>query len=85
MIAEQVVTNQTTMWLPKGTATRDLSEVLSHMAIEDLKSRGFDIIVSVSDEVFDWESAEQHADWEEKHNRFMEFSDVKDLLADLHS
>lgn len=101
MTAEQIVTNQMTVWPPNRTATRDLDDVFSHMVIKDLKSEGLDIynkallhlttstdpyiIVSVSSEVFDWESAEQRADWEENHGRFMEFSDVKDLLSDLHS
>jgi hypothetical protein len=28
---------------------------------------------------------EKRADWEEKHGRFIEFNNVKDLLSNLHS
>jgi len=85
MTTEKVAINPMTVWSPNRTATRDLSDVFSHMMIKDLLSGGLDIIVSVSSEVFNWEMAERRADWEEKHGRFMEFTDVRDLLSDLHS
>ncbi len=73
------------MWPPNRPATEDLSDVFSHMVIKDLISGDLDIIVSVITPVFNWEAAERRADWEENHGRFVEFSDVKDLLSNLHS
>jgi hypothetical protein len=42
-------------------------------------------LIPVGLEVFNWEAAERRADWEESHGRFVEFSNIKDLLSYLHS
>ena len=86
MTTEQVITGKSTMWPHNRPATEDLSDVFSHMVIKDLIISGdLDIIVSVITPVFNWEAAEKRADWEKSHGRFVEFSDVKDLLSNLHS
>jgi len=98
MTMERVVTGQLSVWPPNRTATRDLNDDFSRMVfgvdIIDLgKSGGFNgishlilsAITPVSREVVNWEAAERRADWEESHGRFVEFSDVNDLLSNLHS
>ena len=97
MTAEQGVTGQMTMWPPNRTATRDLNDDFSRMVfgvdIIDLGVSGgpnvshliLSAVAPVSREPFNWEAAEKRADWEESHGRFVEFSDVKDLLSNLHS
>ena len=86
MTTEQVINGKLTIWQPNPPATGDLSNVFSHMVIKDLITNGdLDITVSVIAPVFNWEAAEERADWEENHGHFVEFSDVRDLLSDLHS
>ena len=98
MTMEQVVPGRLTVWPRNRTATRNLNDDFSRMVfsvdIIDLgKSGGVDgishlilsAITPVSHEVFNWEATERRADWEESHGRFVEFSDVKDLLSNLHS
>ena len=88
---KQVVTNEL-------SATRDLSEDFGRMVLgvkmADLGLLGglndetyliVSVITPINYEVFDWEAAERRADWEESHHRFVEFSNVKDLLFHLHS
>ena len=92
---EQVVTGKFAAWPPNQTATRDLDDDFARMVFSaDIIDTGgsggvncliFSAITPISRNAFDWESAEQRADWEENHSRFMEFSDVKDLLSNLHS
>ena len=95
---EQVITAGLPVWPPNKTATRDLKDDFSRMVfgvdIVDLGVSGghndvTHLIVSamtpISRGVFSWEAAERRADWEESHGRFVEFSDVKDLLSNLHS
>ncbi len=88
MVVGQVITNS----LPNERATRDLDEVSrTVLEIPDIAVGGGRVICLVaaltptSREAFNWEAAERRADWEESHGRFVEFSDVKDLLSDLHS
>ncbi len=97
MPIEQVITSKLTMWPPNRTATRDLNDDFSRMVfgvdIIDLGvSGGLNIshlvlsaIAPVNREPFNWEAAEKRADWEGSHGHFVEFSDVKDLLSNLHS
>ena len=92
---EQVVTGKFAAWPPNPTATRDLDDDFARMVfsadlIDPRVSGGvncliFSAITPINRKAFDWEAAEKRADWEENHGRFMEFSDVKDLLSDLHS
>ncbi len=98
MTTEQVITGIHTMWPPNRTATRDLNEDFARMVfgvkMPDLGVIGgfnnesyliVSVITPISREVFNWEAAENRADWEERHGRFREFSNVKDLLSYLHS
>ena len=98
MPIEQVTTSSLATWQLNKTATRDLNDDFSRMVfgvkIPDLGVIGglnnesyliISAITPISREVFNWEAAERRADWEESHGRFMEFSDVKDLLSNLHS
>jgi len=97
MTMEQVVTGKLTVWPPNRTATRDLNDDFSRMVfgvdIADLGVSGglnvscliLSAIAPITREPFNWEAAENRADWEESHGRFVEFSNVKDLLSYLHS
>lgn len=98
MNIEQVVTGKLTAWPPNRTTTWDLNEDFARMVfgvkMPDLGVIGgfnnesyliVSVITPISREVFNWEAAENRADWEERHGHFMEFSDVKDLLSNLHS
>jgi len=94
MTIEQTIAGELTVWPPDTTATRDLNGDFARMvfgvSIVDLEISGVDCLIlsaltPVSREVFDWDAAEKRADWEEKHGRFAEFDNVKDLLSNLHS
>jgi hypothetical protein len=94
MTIEQNVAGKLTTWPPDTTATRDLDEDYARMvfgvSIFDLAKSGVDCLIlsalwPVSREAFDWDAAEKRADWEQKHGRFIEFDNVKDLLSNLHS
>ena len=76
------------------TPTRDLSNDFSRMVFETVLGETvggvcnrlmMSVLIPVGLEVFDWEIAERRADWEARHSRFVEFSDVNDLLSDLHT
>ncbi len=97
MTMEQVVTGQLSGWPLNKTATRDLNDDFSRTVfgvdIIDLGKSGgvngishliLSAIISASREVFNWDASERRADWEESHGHFVEFSDVKDLLSNLH-
>ncbi len=88
MVVGQTITNS----LPNERVTRDLDGVSRTVSeILDVAVGGGRIsclvaaLTPVSRNVFNWEAAERRADWEEKHGRFAEFGDVKDLLSDLHA
>ena len=96
MNMEQIMTGKLTAWPPNKTATRELEDDFSRTVfsvdIIDLGTYGgvngishliLSSLVPIDHEVFNWEVAERRADWEESHSRFVEFSDVKDLLSDL--
>lgn len=93
MTTEQAITASLVTWPPNRTAWRDLnddfSSILHGVGIADLNVPYLILIMSaetpVSRKAFDWEAAERRADWEEGHGRFVEFSNIKDLLSDLHS
>ena len=98
MTTEHVITGKLTAWPPNRTTTLDLNEDFARMVfgvkMPDLGVIGgfnnesyliVSVITPISREVFNWEAAENRADWEESHGLFVEFSDVKDLLLDLHS
>lgn len=93
MPIEQVVTGSLAAWPRNRTTMEDLTEDFSRMVFDVglVVSVGMDVpylisvITPISREVFSWEAAERRADWEESHGCFVEFSDVKDLLSNLHS
>ncbi len=97
MTMEPIITATLPAWPPDRTATRDLSHDFSRMVfgvdIVDLGVSGglnvkyliMSAITPVSLKVFSWEAAERRADWEETRGHFVEFSNVEDLLSDLHS
>ncbi len=94
---QQVIAGKFTMWPPDRTATRELNDDFSRMMfdvdiIDSGVSGGVNVnrlilsaIAPIAREPFNWEGAEQRADWEESHGHFVEFNDVKDLLSDLHA
>ena len=91
---QQMLTDTSSMWPPNRTATRDLSEDWFRIALEiHLQNSGVpnidyltvSALIPVSRRAFNWEAAEERANWEESHGHFVEFSSVKDLLSDLHS
>ena len=88
MVVGQAITNS----LLNERATRDLDEVSrTVLEILDITVGGGRVsclvaaLTPVSRNVFNWEAAERRADWEESHGRFVEFSNIKDLLSYLHS
>ena len=97
MTIEQGINGKPAMWPRDRTATRDPADDFSRMVfgvdIIDLGVSGgsnvshliLSAVAPVSSEPFNWEAAEKRADWEGSHGRFAEFSDVKDLLSNLHS
>lgn len=95
MLIEQAFTDSLPIWPPSRTATRELNEDFSRTVLEvkNLQTGGglnvdfliVSALAPVSRKAFDWEAAERRANWEENHGHFVEFSNVKDLLSDLHS
>ena len=88
----QIITADWAATPPNKEATQDL--MVFGMDIEDLGVSGghkdityliMPATAPIDYRVFNWEAAERRADWEESHGRFVEFSDVKDLLSNLHS
>lgn len=92
---EQVINGKVNVWPPNRTATRNLNDDFARMVfsvdiIDSALSGGIDCLIlsaitPISLEPFNWEAAEKRADWEEKHGHFVEFTNLKDLLLDLHS
>ena len=92
---EQVLNSKMATWPPNRTATRNLNDDFARMVfgldiIGSSLNIGIDClilsaVIPFSREPFNWEDAEKRADWEENHGHFVEFSDVKGLLSDLHS
>lgn len=91
---EDVMTFSRIGWPRDTTPTRDLSSDFSRMVFEAALGETvggvcnrlmMSALIPVGLEVFNWEAAERRADWEKRHSRFVEFSDVNDLLSDLHT
>lgn len=95
MFIEQVKNAKLNTWPPERTATRNLNDDFARMVfsvdvINTAITGSIDFLMlwavtPLSREPFNWEAAEKRADWEEIHGHFAEFTDVKDLLSDLHS
>jgi len=93
MTMGQVATSNLSGWPPPGTATRSLSEdfLTAVFGVDDLRETErskvcllVPLLMSSRPKAFNWEAAERRADGEVSHGLFAEFSDVKDLLSDLH-
>jgi len=97
MPMKQMTTDSMPVWSPREKATRDLNEnkdflrtvlEINHLAvvggmIDDKLMISALTPINLSE--FNWDAAERRADWEETHGRFVEFSNIKDLLSYLHS
>ncbi len=91
---QDVMTVSRPGWPRDTTPTRDLSSDFSRTVFEAVLGQTvgdacnrlmMSALIPVGLEVFNWEAAERRADWEESHGRFVEFSNIKDLLSYLHS
>ena len=95
MTIGQVSTGRLPLWPADRTATRELTDYFARIVFDvDMADSGvsggvkcltLSAIALISSEPFNWEAAENRADWEERHGRFVEFNNVKDLLSNLHS
>ena len=101
MTTGQITAEGAAPWTPNriGTATRALSEDFRRMVFiadhVDVWIGGgliipylklvLSAITPINPRVFDWEAAEKRADWEAANGRFSEFTNVRELLKDLHS